>query len=84
MTTEEIEKQTKIVVEKVENFCKDIYPHVDSVRVFITKHENNELGTTRYDYGLGNWYAQYGQIKEWSENVVFGVGDKEIPGNNEE
>lgn len=75
MTLEDIEKQNEILTKKIESFCKEVYPYVDSIRIFITKHENNEVGTTRYDYGLGNWYAQYGQIKEWAENVSFNTED---------
>lgn len=70
MTTEEIDRQNEILIQKIKDLCKEVYPYIDSIRVFITKHENNELGTTRYDYGLGNWYAQYGQVKEWCETAT--------------
>lgn len=33
-----------------------------SVQIFVTKHED---GTGSMIHGSGNWYARYGQIKEW-------------------
>lgn len=35
----------------------------DTVQVFVTKHGNEG---TRSDYrGAGNWFARFGQIREW-------------------
>lgn len=69
MTPEEMKAQNDALCDKVEKMCKELYPFVDAIHVFFTKHENNEVGTSRYDFGLGNWYARYGQIREWVETA---------------
>lgn len=50
----------------VKKFCDDLGEHFDTVRIFVTRHEPEmEDGTITIDRGVGNWYAQYGQVKEW-------------------
>ncbi len=40
--------------------------HFDSVHIFATRHEPAEAkGTITFNDGVGNWYARYGQIREW-------------------
>lgn len=40
--------------------------HFDTVQIFTTRHESGELdGTVRSNYGCGNWYARYGQVRQW-------------------
>lgn len=40
--------------------------HFDSVQVFVTKHDQGQSdGTVCINLGAGNWYARYGQVKEW-------------------
>lgn len=40
--------------------------HFDAVQIFATRHEPNQLdATTRVCSGVGNWFARYGQIREW-------------------
>lgn len=39
--------------------------HADSVRIFITTHTGEKSETSTYTTGLGNFQAQYGQIREW-------------------
>jgi hypothetical protein len=39
----------------------------DSVHIFCTRHEPAmEDGTVTVNWGVGNWYARYGQIIEWT------------------
>ena len=41
--------------------------HFDSVHIFCTKYEGKgNGGTSHFNVGEGNWYARYGQIKEWT------------------
>jgi len=40
--------------------------HFDSVRCFVTwPSDDGQQNTKSYESGTGNFYAQYGQIKEW-------------------
>jgi hypothetical protein len=40
--------------------------HFDSVQIFATRHEAGiEDGTVSCNLGSGNWFARYGQVKEW-------------------
>lgn len=42
--------------------------HFDSVQVFVTKHcpAGKDTHTASFVKGDGNWYARYGQVKEWA------------------
>lgn len=43
-----------------------ISEHVDAVTILVSKkREDGEAGTWRLVVGSGNYYARYGQIKEW-------------------
>ena len=51
---------------KIKQLMKDMDDHVDCIRVFVSKPSDTKPGTTScYTMGQGNFYAQYGQIKEW-------------------
>lgn len=40
--------------------------HFDNVRIFVQwPTPNDEQRSKTYNTGRGNWWAQYGQIKEW-------------------
>jgi hypothetical protein len=41
--------------------------HFESVHVFVSVHDGDHKGTFALDYGSGNFYARYGQVKEWIE-----------------
>ena len=41
--------------------------HCDSVQIFVTKHDGGAETTESYHWGLGNWYARYGMVREWVE-----------------
>lgn len=41
--------------------------HFDTVQIFASKHDPAEAdGTVTLNYGVGNWYARYGQVIEWT------------------
>ena len=69
------EEINEIILNKVKDFCKDMFPFVDSVHVFCSKHESNDIGTSQMNYGLGNYFARYGQITQWVQNE--GINDSE-------
>ncbi len=40
--------------------------HVDAVTIFISSRQScGKDGTLRGVFGAGNWFARYGQIKQW-------------------
>ena len=52
--------------DQVNKLVAELGEHYDTVQVFVTRHESGEQrGTVHAEAGLGNWYARYGQIKEW-------------------
>lgn len=53
------EKLTKIV----DDASNKLMEHFDTVRIFVTKHENGE--TSSLSVGKGNIFAQVKQIEYW-------------------
>ena len=50
----------------VREFVARVSEHVDSVQVFINKkRDDGKSGTWKMGFGAGNWYARYGQVREW-------------------
>jgi len=44
----------------------DLGEHFESVQIFVSTHQPAEVGGTMHaSVGVGNWYARYGQIREW-------------------
>lgn len=39
--------------------------HFDSVQVFCTRRLDKDGNTRTVAIGDGNWYARYGQVREW-------------------
>lgn len=53
-------------MEMVKLACERLGEHFDTVHIFTTRHETgNEDGTVNVTYGIGNWFARYGQVQEW-------------------
>jgi hypothetical protein len=53
-------------LELVKQAAISLGEHFDSVQIFCTRHESGEQdGTVTVKYGTGNWFARYGQIKDW-------------------
>lgn len=57
------EQEKQRLYDLVEKATDGLGEHFDSVRIFVTKHEDGStLALTR---GNGNNYAQIGQVSEW-------------------
>lgn len=53
-------------LKKIRDAVHLLGEHFDSVRIFATRHESGERdGTLKFNYGAGNWFATYGQVREW-------------------
>lgn len=57
------EKLNKIL----EDSSSKLMEHFDTIRIFATKHENNE--TLSYSIGKGNLFAQIKQIEYWVQDI---------------
>lgn len=49
----------------VQEAASTLGEHFDSVQIFVTRHEASDGGTIRAIEGRGNWFARYGQVREW-------------------
>jgi hypothetical protein len=55
------EWRDKIIASHVSQLAE----HFDTVQVFCTRHESDDVGTYVHSKGSGNWCARFGQVKEW-------------------
>lgn len=40
--------------------------HFDTVQIFVTRHDpSKDDGTVSAFEGTGNWFARYGQVRNW-------------------
>lgn len=54
-------------IELVKEHLQKLGEHFDSVHIFTSRHEPAiEEGTITLQMGIGNWFARYGQITEWT------------------
>jgi len=60
------DSQQKEDMDLVEKACIGLGEHFDTVMIFATRLEAGELdGTVNINFGSGNWFARYGQVKAW-------------------
>lgn len=52
-------------VDMVKRVAAQLGEHYDSVQIFATRSESGQGGTVHAEYGVGNWYARFGQVREW-------------------
>lgn len=50
-------------IERIEEAMDLLREHFDTVQVFCTRQDPD--GTVNLKIGVGNWFARYGQIKDW-------------------
>lgn len=74
------DKHMKITPEsqkKVDDAVVALLEHFDSVRIFVTAHDGADGVTQDYSSGGGNYYSQYGFVKDWIERQKSHT-DKEV------
>ena len=49
--------------------ASELMEHFDSVRIFVTKHDGPTDISQETSVGAGNFYAQYGQIRSWIDQM---------------
>lgn len=53
-------------LDRVKRACETLGEHFDTVQIFVTRHEPGiEDGTINITWSEGNWFARYGQVREW-------------------
>ena len=64
-------------MDLIKNQARLLSQSFDSVQIFCTKFEpERDNDTSHYAYGVGNWFARYGQVREWIVNEEHGVDRK--------
>lgn len=48
----------------IKSHVNQLMEHFDSVHIFATRDHKKGV-TMNIQEGLGNWYARYGQVREW-------------------
>lgn len=53
-------------VDRIKRVVAELGEHFDTVQVFATRCEDGTLdGTINVQFGAGNWFARYGQVRNW-------------------
>lgn len=50
-------------IKLVEQSMNVLREHFDTVQIFASRQD--EDGTVNATQGVGNWFARYGQVKDW-------------------
>ncbi len=52
--------------ERLKKSLHELSEHFDSVQILCTRYKGgDDGGTVNISMGEGNWFARYGQMKEW-------------------
>ena len=66
MTDSELKARNDKLLGLVKQHCGALFEHFDSVQILCQKHDQqNSRGTVSFVWGSGNYYARYGQAKQW-------------------
>jgi hypothetical protein len=65
MTEDEQSNQNERDFQRIQASCVGLGEHFDTVHILATKLTDDGRDTVKFSWGKGNWYARYGQIREW-------------------
>lgn len=66
MADERMSSEGEADMERVEKCAQQLGEHFDTVQILVSRHEpGTEDGTVNISYGLGNWFARFGQVRDW-------------------
>lgn len=66
MSEDEQQAQEKTDLAIVKSAIDRLGEHFCTCQIFVTRHQPESDGATmNLAYGSGNWFARYGQVKEW-------------------
>lgn len=57
--------QREVDLKRLQDACHQLGEHFDTVQIFVTRYEPGEKHTVNAHYGIGNWLARYGQMREF-------------------
>jgi len=78
-------EQQRADMERVRKVLTELGEHFDSVQIFCTRHESGELdGTVYLHLGTGNWFARYGQVREWCVKMDAQTHHSQRENNNDD
>jgi hypothetical protein len=66
--SEDSAQQKELDLAEVKRHARALMEHFDNIQIFVNRHDpkgDDEGGTLNIQWGLGNWFARYGQIREW-------------------
>lgn len=49
----------------VKEACRSLLGRFDNVQIFASRHVEDEGGAANVNFGMGNFFARYGQVKLW-------------------
>lgn len=61
-----------VISDEIRKKIDELSVYFDSIQIFGTKHNGEEVGTTRFIFGNGNYYATVGLINLWMEDQTIG------------
>jgi hypothetical protein len=68
-TGEEAVSEKEEDIQRVKDACNTLSEFFDSVQIFATRFNGNDgddAGTVNIQWGTGNWFCRYGQVKLWT------------------
>lgn len=58
--------QNDIDMKRLDDAMAVLSEHFDTVQIFVTRYDGGaDKGTTRASKSCGNFFARYGQIRQW-------------------
>lgn len=52
--------------ERLKKAVLTLSEHFDAIQIFASRYNGEcEKGTTSWTFGVGNWFAREGQVREW-------------------
>ncbi len=53
------------LVKMIDKHVNELAEHFDGVHIFVNRNEGHADQSRGINRGAGNWFARYGQIREW-------------------
>lgn len=61
-------KENEADYERLRKAVLALSEHFDAVQIFASRYNGESgKGTTSWNFGVGNWFAREGQVREWVE-----------------
>jgi hypothetical protein len=60
--------QEQVELDRIKAAALNLGEHFDTVHIFCTRHKSEteeDTGTVNASYGIGNWFARLGHIRDW-------------------